>query len=160
MMHRNRSLTARLALAVALMFALPAAAAAQSLDDFARSTLGIETADGAAHEFQVYLARTPQQLARGLMYVAELPADQGMLFDYPRPRWVSMWMKNTLIPLDMLFIRADGVIANIAQRTVPGSLAVINSEGKARAVLELNGGTAARLGIRPGDRVRHVIFGD
>lgn len=160
MMHRNRSLAARLALAVALMFALPAAVAAQSLDDFARSSLGIETADGAVHEFQVYLARTPQQLARGLMYVAELPADQGMLFDYPRPRRVSMWMKNTLIPLDMLFIRAGGVIANIAQRTVPGSLAVINSEGKARAVLELNGGTAARLGIRPGDRVRHAIFGD
>ena len=160
MMHRNRSLAARLALAVALMLAQPAAAAAQSLDDFARSTLEIETADGASHEFQVYLARTPQQHARGLMYVAELPADQGMLFDYPRPRWVSMWMKNTLIPLDMLFIRTDGVIANIAQRTVPGSLAVINSEGRARAVLELNGGTAARLGIRPGDRVRHAIFGD
>lgn len=160
MMHRNRSLAARLALAVALVLALPAAAAAQSLDDFARSTLSVETADGAAHEFQVYLARTPQQHARGLMYVAELPADQGMLFDYPSPRWVTMWMKNTLIPLDMLFIRADGVIANIAQRTVPGSLAVINSEGRARAVLELNGGTAARLGIRPGDRVRHAIFGD
>jgi hypothetical protein len=159
-MHRNRSLAARLALAVALMPALPAAAAAQSLDEFARSSLSIETADGASHEFQVYLARTPQQHARGLMYVAELPADRGMLFDYPRPRWVSMWMKNTLIPLDMLFIRADGSIANIAQRTVPGSLAVINSEGKARAVLELNGGTAARLGIRPGDRVRHAIFGD
>ncbi len=160
-MFRTRcQVTARLALAVAFMLALPAAAAAQSLDEFARSTLGIETADGAAHEFRVYLARTPQQHARGLMYVAELPADQGMLFDYPRPRWVSMWMKNTLIPLDMLFIRADGAIANIAQRTVPGSLEVINSVGKARAVLELNGGTAARLGIRPGDRVRHAIFGD
>jgi len=159
-MHRDRSRAAALALAVILMLAAPWFAAAQSLDDFARSSLGVETADGAVHEFRVYLARTPQQQARGLMFVAELPADHGMLFDYPRPQRVSMWMKNTLIPLDMLFIRADGSIANIAQRTVPGSLAVINSEDKVRAVLELNGGTAARLGIRPGDRVRHAIFGD
>lgn len=159
-MHRDRcQAAARLALAVVLMLAAPGITAARSLDDFARSVVGIETAGGAVHEFRVYLAQTPQQQARGLMFVAELPTDHGMLFDYPRPQRVSMWMKNTLIPLDMLFIRADGIVANIARRTVPGSLAVIGSEGKVRAVLELNGGTADRLGIRPGDRVRHAIFG-
>lgn len=166
-MHGNRSLTAgaglrpgRLArIAVFLLAVIGGAAArAQSLDGFEHSTLSIETADGATHAFRVYLARTPKQHARGLMFVPELAADQGMLFAYRRPQRVSMWMKNTLIPLDMLFVRADGTIANIARRTVPGSLAAVNSSGKVRAVLEVNGGTAARLGIRPGDRVRHPLF--
>jgi uncharacterized membrane protein (UPF0127 family) len=128
------------------------------LDGLGRTELGIETADGTVHRFRAYLAETPEQQARGLMFVPALPADEGMLFAYDRPQHVSMWMKNTLIPLDMLFIRSDGTIANIAQRTVPGSLAAISSKGKVRAVLELNGGTAARLGIRPGERVRHAIF--
>lgn len=159
-MHANRT-PARLALTAAFVLSAigPATPArAQSLDDFERSELEIETADGTVHGFRVYLARTSKQHARGLMFVTELAADQGMLFDYRRPRRVSMWMKNTLIPLDMLFLRADGTIANIAQRTVPGSLAAINSDGKVRGVLELNGGTAARLGLRPGDRVRHPVF--
>ncbi len=159
-MHANRY-PARLALVTAFVLAATwtaIAVRAQSLDGFERSELRIETADGAVHGFRVYLARTSKQHARGLMFVSELAADQGMLFAYRRPRRVSMWMKNTLIPLDMLFLRADGTIANIAQRTVPGSLAAINSDGKVRGVLELNGGTAARLGIAPGDRVRHPVF--
>ncbi|HEX6979549.1 MAG TPA: DUF192 domain-containing protein, partial [Alphaproteobacteria bacterium] len=86
------------------------------------------------------------------------PADAGMLFDFKRDQPVSMWMRNTRIPLDMLFIARDGRIVNIAQRTVPFSEATIQSKGAVRAVLELNGGTAQRLGIRPGDTVRHPIF--
>jgi uncharacterized membrane protein (UPF0127 family) len=78
-----------------------------------------------------------------------------MLFLYDPPQQVAMWMMNTLIPLDMLFIAADGRILNIRERAVPGSTATIDSAGPARAVLELNGGTAARLNIKPGDRVRH-----
>ncbi len=160
-MHGNRY-PARLALIAAFVLVATwtaIAARAQSLDGFERSELRIETADGAVHGFRVYLARTRAQHARGLMFVTELAADQGMLFAYRRAQRVSMWMKNTLIPLDMLFLRADGTIANIAQRTVPGSLAAINSDGKVRGVLELNGGTATRLGIAPGARVRHPVFG-
>src|SRR3546814_14529348 len=83
---------------------------------------------------------------------------RSMLFVYSQPRRVSMWMKNTLIPLDMLFIAPDGRIESIVKRAVPHSLATISSRGKVRAVLELNGGTVDRLGIRPGDRVVHPIF--
>jgi uncharacterized membrane protein (UPF0127 family) len=128
------------------------------LDRLDRTELAIDTAHGATHRFRAYVAETLEQQTRGLMYVRELPMDQGMLFPYDPPRRVSMWMKNTLIPLDMLFIRADGIIANVAERAVPGSLAVINSKGAVGAVLELNGGTAARLRIGPGDRVRHPMF--
>ena len=92
------------------------------------------------------------------MYRRKLAPDAGMLFDYKTPQRVSMWMKNTFIPLDMIFIAADGRIVNIAERTVPQSKTVISSQGKIRGVLEINGGTVARLGIKPGDRVRHPIF--
>ncbi|HYD99835.1 MAG TPA: DUF192 domain-containing protein [Alphaproteobacteria bacterium] len=117
------------------------------------SPLAIETAGGARHDFAVELALTPQEQARGLMFRESMPADRGMLFVWPQPRVLTMWMQNTLIPLDMLFIGADGRIVRIAERTVPMSQATISSEKPAVAVLELNGGTAARLGIKPGDRV-------
>ena len=84
--------------------------------------------------------------------------DAGMLFDYKTPSMATMWMKNTLIPLDMLFVDAQGRIVNIHERAVPGSLATISAAAPVRAVIELNGGTAARLGIRPGDRVMFPIF--
>ena len=121
--------------------------------------LTIETADGRSLVFAIELAQTPEQQARGLMNRAKLPADAGMLFDFGVDRPVAMWMKNTLIPLDMVFIEADGRIAGIAQRTVPMSLEVISSPGPVRAVLELNGGTAERLNVKTGDRVAHPIFG-
>ena len=89
----------------------------------------------------------------------KLARDAGMLFDYGRVQPAAMWMKNTFIPLDMLFIGEDGNIVRIAQRTVPHSLAVVASVEPVRAVLELKGGSAARFGIKPGDRVRHEIFG-
>ena len=87
-----------------------------------------------------------------------LAADSGMLFVYARPSRVSMWMKDTLIPLDMLFVRSDGIIESIVERTTPLSLATIRSEKTVRAVIELNAGTAKRLGIETGNRVIHDAF--
>ena len=132
---------------------------AQTSTTFERSTLTIQTERGS-HKFDVELATTPDQLSFGLMYRRSLAVDAGMLFDYSRPQKVAMWMKNTLIPLDMVFIDAVGKVAHISERTVPQSLRTISSQVPVRAVLELNGGTVARLKIKNGDRIRHDIFGD
>lgn len=93
------------------------------------------------------------------MFRRELAPDAGMLFDFKTPTVATMWMRNTLIPLDMLFVGGDGHIVNIHERAVPQSDAIIAAAAPVRAVIELNGGTAARLGIRPGDRVTGSIFG-
>jgi uncharacterized membrane protein (UPF0127 family) len=123
------------------------------LANFDKGDLTIVAANGR-HEFTVELALTPQQQQQGLMFRREMAPDAGMLFDFGRrPRRASMWMKNTYIPLDMLFIEADGTIESIAERTTPHSLETISSRGQVRYVLELNGGTVARLGIAPGDRM-------
>lgn len=119
--------------------------------------LTIATAKGKV-TFAVEVMRTDEERARGLMNRAYLPADRGMLFDFKQPQIATMWMKNTLIPLDMLFIRKDGTIANIAENTEPHSLRTISAIEPVLGVLELNGGTAARLGIAPGDRVEHALF--
>ncbi len=120
--------------------------------------LTIATAKGKV-TFAVEVMRTDEERARGLMNRAYLPADRGMLFDFKQPQVASMWMKNTLIPLDMLFIRKDGTIANIAENTEPHSLRTISAIEPVLGVLELNGGTSARLGIAPGDRVENPLFG-
>lgn len=146
-----------------MILVLPHAAAAQQsplVIRFETSALVI-VSDNGRHVFTVELAVTPEQRAQGLMYRRSMAPDAGMLFDFGRhPTRASMWMKNTFIPLDMLFIKTDGEIESVAARTVPHSLESISSAGPVRAVLELNGGTAARLGIRPGDRVEHPIFED
>lgn len=121
--------------------------------------LVIVTRDGARHRFRVEVARDPEQQRVGLMFRPSVPADGGMLFDWGSPRESSMWMRNTIASLDMLFITAEGQVRRIAERTVPYSLAPINSGGPVRATLELAAGTAERLGIRVGDRVEHPIFG-
>ena len=108
--------------------------------------------------FTVEVADNDPARARGLMFRQRLPEDRGMLFDFGAPRQVAMWMKNTYIPLDMLFIRADGSIAYIAENTKPQSLDTIGVSEPVLAVLELAGGTAKRLGIRAGDHVYHRIF--
>jgi uncharacterized membrane protein (UPF0127 family) len=113
---------------------------------------------GGVHVFAVEMASTPEEQAKGLMYRRELPEGQGMLFDFHHEQPASFWMKNTYIPLDMIFIRADGRILRIAENTVPLSEALVPSGGAVRAVLEVNGGTARKLGIAPGDRVAHPIF--
>ena len=142
---------------VVLLVALATAADAQEPVAFDTAELTIETADGA-RRFDVELAVSAQQKSRGLMFRRELAPDAGMLFLYDRPTVVTMWMRNTWIPLDMLFIAADGRIAHIAARAVPRSDETISSRTRIRAVLELNGGTARRLGIAVGDRVVHPAF--
>ena len=117
--------------------------------------LTIERADGSSHSFQVEVAVTPRERAIGLMYREYLAADRGMLFDFGASGFRSFWMKNTYVSLDMLFIDADGVIFQIETETTPLSLEPITSNAPARAVLELQGGLAAFLGIMPGDRVIH-----
>jgi uncharacterized protein len=111
--------------------------------------------DGAAgrFEFQVELALTPAQRARGLMFRESLADDHGMLFDFGTAQPVAMWMRNTYIPLDMLFIRADGQIARIIRDAQPLSDTVLDSGEPVRAVLEVRGGVTAELGIQPGDHV-------
>jgi uncharacterized protein len=111
------------------------------------------------HVFSVELATTDEERERGLMFRKELADGRGMLFDFESDRNVAMWMKNTLIPLDMIFIRSDGRISNIAENTEPMSTRIIPSRGPVRAVLEVAGGTAKRLGIQVGDRVAHPMFG-
>jgi uncharacterized protein len=106
-----------------------------------------------AHVFTVEVARTAQQQERGLMFRTTLGADSGMLFPFDPPRPASFWMRNTLIPLDMIFIRPDGAIARVAANTVPRSETPVAVDEPITAVLELRGGRAAELGIRAGDRV-------
>jgi uncharacterized membrane protein (UPF0127 family) len=115
--------------------------------------------DGTEHDFSVEMALSPEQIEIGLMSRTSVPADGGMLFDLGPPQQARFWMCNTVIPLDMVFIKADGTIDSIAENTVPQSLATVESKGPVRATLELAAGTAARLGIRVGDKVRQRIFG-
>jgi uncharacterized membrane protein (UPF0127 family) len=110
------------------------------------------------HVFAVEMATTPEEQAKGLMFRRQLPEGQGMLFDFHREQPTSFWMKNTYVPLDMIFIRADGRILRIAENTVPLSEALVPSGGPVLAVLEVVAGTAKKLGIAPGDRVAHPIF--
>jgi uncharacterized membrane protein (UPF0127 family) len=127
------------------------------LATFERSTLEIETA-GGRHRFTIELALSVEQQTQGLMFRRTMAPDAGMLFVYDVVQPAAFWMKNTFIPLDMLFVGADGRIVNIAERTVPHSTDAVPSAGPIKAVLELNGGTSQRLGIRPGDRVRHPLI--
>ena len=119
--------------------------------------LTIVSASGR-HAFQVEVARNDAERAQGLMYRRHLAPDRGMLFDFGRVQPISMWMQNTYIPLDMIFIRADGTIARIAENAEPLSTRTIPSGEPVLAVLEVPGGTAARLGIKPGDRIEHPLF--
>lgn len=112
----------------------------------------IRTAAGE-RQFRVEVARTPDEQAQGLMHRTSLPDDGGMIFPFDPPRPASFWMKNTVIPLDMIFIRADGTIARIAENTVPYSLTGVTSGEPVVAVLELAGGKSSEMGIAEGDRV-------
>jgi hypothetical protein len=150
----NRNWTRRSVLGAAAMVVWLAPGDARSGEGVRTGPLTIVTGT-QRHRFTVELARTVAERAQGLMFRERLAPDRGMLFLYERDRVITMWMKNTLIPLDMLFLDARGRVVAIHERAVPGSLRPISSGVRARAVLEVAGGTAARIGLRPGDRVIH-----
>jgi uncharacterized protein len=136
------------------------ARAEKPVDDMAAALtepLAIVSKNGR-HAFKVEVMRTDADRGRGLMFRKSLAADRGMLFDFEQVQTVNMWMKNTYLPLDMVFIRADGTVARVAADTEPFSTKVIPSGEPVLAVLEVNAGTAQKLGIRPGDRVEHAMF--
>jgi uncharacterized membrane protein (UPF0127 family) len=156
---RVSCLVAVLTLGVGLALA-PARAVAQGAPaavESALEPLDILTASGS-HTFFVEVMRDDSQRARGLMYRRSMPQDRGMLFDFKREEPVSMWMKNTYLSLDMVFIDRAGRVIHVAEDTEPLSERIISSGGPAFAVLEVNAGTARRIGLRAGDRLRHSLF--
>lgn len=126
--------------------------------DAALSPLTIETGTGA-HVFQVETADAPEERARGLMFREELPPDRGMLFLYESERRVAFWMKDTYVSLDMIFMARDGTVLAIVENVPSRSLDVVSPEADIYAVLEVNAGTVARIGLQTGDRVRHAALG-
>ena len=125
-----------------------------------KQPLTIVDDQGKPHHFKVEMATTPQEQATGLMFRKTVPADSGMLFVFPEVQPEPFWMKNTLVPLDMVFINADGTIRAIAENTVPFSLAPVDSGGPVKAVLELQGGLTAKEDIAVGDQVQAPAFGN
>jgi uncharacterized protein len=156
-----RAWRACLPAAALLLLQLPAGSVgAQSgpIEDLASFPVHkLEIIDGkkVKHVFDVWLADNPRRQAQGLMFVRDLPDLRGMLFVHEQPKEISMWMKNTYIPLDMVFIDDRGRIQQIVEQATPHSLAIIRSDKPARAVLEIAGGEARRLGLHPGQRVTH-----
>ena len=152
-----------LALAAGLL--MPLAAWAQSTEptqpqpELPKQAITIVTGGGAKHVLDVEVASTPEQQMVGEMFRKSVPADGGMLFDWHGVQESDMWMKNTLAPLDMIFIGPDGKVTHIAENAVPQSLRIISSDGPVRATLELAAGTAKRLGIDVGDKVLAPMFG-
>lgn len=116
--------------------------------------LTIHTSDGRTHAYRVEVAETDAQQAHGMMYRTEVPPGTGMIFPMRPPRPAAFWMQNTFVSLDLVFIGTDGRVRNIAERAVPRSQALLASAGPVAAVLELAGGEAARIGLKPGDRIR------
>jgi uncharacterized membrane protein (UPF0127 family) len=132
---------------------------AQQLDRaFSRSSLQIATSDAKLHKIDVWIADNDARRTRGLMFVEDLADDAGMLFIYPQSQEISMWMKNTHLSLDMLFVSANGRVHRVVANTTPMSTETISSDGDVLAVIELKAGSAARLNIRPGAQVIHPAF--
>ncbi len=152
-------LSRRLLLGAPLVLAAGAALAQDGEIKFKHSSL-VVVAGGREIKFDVELALNDVERARGLMFRDKLGPYEGMLFDFYHEAPVSFWMKNTLIPLDMVFIAGDGTVKHIHANAVPLSTDAIPSEFPVRAVLEINGGSARLLGIKPGDKVKHPIFGN
>jgi uncharacterized protein len=120
--------------------------------------LYLAIAPAKPHRIKVQTVLTPQQQETGLMWRKSMPADEGMLFVFPEAKQATFWMRNTLIPLDLVFIRSDGTIANVAAKATPLSLETIPSKGRVIAVLELVGGRAKTLGVKSGQRVCHATL--
>lgn len=163
---KNRLLGLRLSLLQPLFFGLLALLAFPGMTPVAAQqaklpveAVSIRIADGTEYLFKTEMALTPEQQAQGMMLRTEMAPDEGMLFVFPEPRRASFWMRNTLIPLDMLFVRQNGRVVNIIENAKPQTDTPRRSNGRVKAVLELPGGRAAELGIKPGDLVIHPSFG-
>ena len=131
-----------------------------ALAEFRHESLNLVLGGGAGAKIKIDIevAASDQEKSQGLMFRRSLGETQGMLFQYDGPQEITMWMRNTYIPLDMVFIRADGTVHRIAAMTEPFSEAVVASAGDVLGVLELNGGAAGRLGLKAGDKVEHAFF--
>jgi uncharacterized membrane protein (UPF0127 family) len=140
-------------LALFFIVAAPAFAQQQQQMAFDKEPLAVQTASGKMLNFTVEIASTNEQRQYGLMYRKEMPENAGMLFDFGQSRRVTMWMENTILPLDMLFIDSKGVIRHIKENAVPFSEDIIDSMGEVKYVVELNAGTVKKLGIKTGDKV-------
>ncbi|CDM57602.1 MULTISPECIES: DUF192 domain-containing protein [Rhizobium] len=151
-MRRSAAHWIRSALA-ALFFIVTLPALSQQPMTFDKEPLIIQTASGKRLNFTVEIADTNEQRQRGLMYRKEMADDAGMIFDFGVSRRVQMWMENTILPLDMLFVDSTGTIRSIKQNTVPYSQDIIDSMTEVKYVIELNAGVIAKLGIQPGDKV-------
>jgi uncharacterized membrane protein (UPF0127 family) len=149
--------TRRIVVLAALLLTALVSQPAGALETFKTSELTILTA-GGPHKFTIELAITGPEREQGLMFRRSLAPDAGMLFDMDLPTNITMWMENTFIPLDMLFLDPAGRIVDIHERAVPQSTDIISTRAPARYVIELNGGTAERLGIKIGDRVTSPYF--
>jgi len=137
------------------MRALPGTDAqhAMPLSSFPKESIAVETRSARRHVFQAWRAETPDQREQGLMFIRSMGLDEAMIFVYDPAEYVAMWMKNTLLPLDMLFVDDRGCVINVKERAKPGSLDTIAAGLPVALVVELNGGTAAQRGIRVGDKV-------
>jgi len=156
----RRSALARLAVAASLALSLILTLiplATQAAEPARLEPVTVETAEGR-FTFTAEIADTPELRQRGLMFRHRVPEDRGMLFDWGRVEPVSMWMRNTYVSLDMIFIAADGRVVRIAEATEPLSETTISSGVPVAAVLEVSAGTAQRIGLKPGDRVHHTMF--
>jgi uncharacterized protein len=145
------------ALFFVLLVTVGGLAASSGMAEMRREKLTLVTGSGS-HEFEVEVTATAEDKAKGLMFRRSLAPNAGMLFPYEPPQEATMWMKNTYISLDMIFIRSDGVVHRIERGTEPFSERTISSNGRVSAVLELNAGTADRIGLSPGDRAAHTLF--
>ena len=144
-------------LLTAALVAMMGALHAQTEIKMRRDTLTLHTA-GGAHRIDIEVAESDREQQHGLMFRQSLGDSEGMLFPYPSAREITMWMRNTFISLDMIFIRGDGIVHRVATDTEPFSERIIPSEGDVTAVLEMKAGSARRLGIKPGDRVEYKHF--
>jgi uncharacterized membrane protein (UPF0127 family) len=126
--------------------------------DFGAPVPLIIQSESGTHEFQVEEAKTLEQQARGMMFREEMGEDTGMIFEFAEPKLATIWMKNTAIPLDILFVRSNGEILKIEHMAQPYKLRSASSEAVVAAVVELKGGRSNELGIRPGDTVQHAFF--
>jgi uncharacterized membrane protein (UPF0127 family) len=161
-MQQRRFLVARALFAAGLLIAaspaLPQRAAPEPLSAFPQSLLAIRTGSGKVVNFKIWEADTPKREEQGMMFIREMDEHTGMLFMFPENKPVSMWMKNTYVSLDLLFVNAQGKIDYIAARATPESEAIIGPKTPEYAVLELKGGACEQFGIQVGDKVLHKNF--